>query len=196
MKRTFLYKLFFGLTLFAALSFSLTSCKNDKPVDTEEAAEESNEAKFDDVDDSKEKDSEFLVDAAELDLQEIQLGKLAQQRATSADVKAHGKMMEDEHTIAANALKVLAEAKGITIPTSVTEDGMDAYNKLNDKKGADFDEAYIDDMVKGHKDGISKFESNIERTTDPEIKAWATKTLGTLKMHLDHTTAIQDKMKK
>lgn len=196
MKRTFNYKpLFFAVTLFAALSFSLASCKNDKPADTEEAAEESNEAKFDNVDESKEKDSEFLVDAAELNLAEIQLGKLAQ-RSTNTDVKAHGKMMEDEHTKAFNELKVLAEAKGITIPMSVTEDGMEEYNKLNDKKAVDFDKAYIDMMVDGHKDAISKFEKIAQESNDAEIKDWAMKTLPALKMHLDHTTVIQDKMKK
>src|SRR5690606_17661913 len=103
------------------------------------------------------------------DLEEIQLGKLAQQKGVHADVKMHGQMMEKEHTTASTALKALAAAKNISIPAALTEDGQDVYNKLNDKKASDFDKAYADRMVDAHEKAISKFEDNWERTTDPEI---------------------------
>lgn len=180
------------LTMFAVATLSLVSCK-DKPADTEKVADEQNDEKFDA--NTKEKDSEFLVDAAELDMQEIQLGKLAQQRSTNADIKAHGKMMEDEHTKSAAMMKTLAAQKNITLPAAITEDGMDAYKKLNDKKAEDFDQAYIDMMVDAHEDAITKFENNADRTEDPDIKAWATTTLGTLRTHLEHSRALQDKIK-
>ena len=62
------------------------SCKQDsKPEDSKEAAEDQNEVKFED-NDAKEDDSEFLVDAAETDLEEIEIGKLAQQKGTDAEV--------------------------------------------------------------------------------------------------------------
>jgi len=191
MKRTSILKrTLYMLSLFAALS-NFTSCKEKAP-DTEEVADEQNEEKFD-ANDSKENDSEFLVDAAELDMQEIQLGKLAQ-RSTNADIKMHGKMMEDEHTKSSNMLKTLAASKGVTLPAALTEDGMDAYKKLNDKKAEDFDEAYIDMMVDAHEKAVTKFENNSDRTEDPEIKAWATTTLGTLRTHLEHSRTLQKKI--
>ncbi len=191
MKSTTMLRPFnFGLTLFAALLFAATSCK-DKPADTEEVAEEQNDEKFDD--NSMENDAEFLVAAAEMDLMEIQLGKLAQ-RSANADVKAHGKMMEDEHTKSSNELKTLAASKNISIPAALTEDGMDKYNKLSDKQAEDFDDAYLDMMIDNHEKAINKFERNVDRTEDAEIKSWATKTLGTLRMHLEHTRALEEKL--
>lgn len=181
------------LTLFAAATLSMVSCKDNKPKDTEEVADEQNDEKFDK--NTKENDAEFMVDAAEMDLQEIQLGKLAQERSSNADIKAHGKMMVEDHMKSAEMMKTLAAQKNITLPASVTEDGMDAYKKLNDKKAEDFDEAYIDMMVDAHEDAVTKFENNADRTEDPDIKSWATTALGTLRMHLEHSRALQDKMK-
>src|SRR4051812_40051596 len=83
-------------TAFVAVLFGTFSCgNNEKPTDTKEIAQEQNEAKFDDAD--KEKDAKFLVKAAEINLEEIQLGQLAQEKATLTDVKELGKMMEQSH---------------------------------------------------------------------------------------------------
>ncbi len=194
----------FSLLMLGALTLSVQSCNKKAETDTEEIAEEQNEANFDSdsvgngtVDnDSKENDSEFLVAAAEMDLKEIELGKLAQQKGVDAAVKAHGKMMVDEHTAASMKLKALAAAKNISLPAGVTEDGKEAYKKLNETKTEDFDEDYIDKMVDGHKKAIEKFEDNIERTQDADVKAWAQATLPVLKMHYQHTLDLQNKLKK
>jgi len=42
--------------------------------------------------------AQFLVRAAEIDLEEIQVGQLAQKKSTMIDVQELGKMMETEHT--------------------------------------------------------------------------------------------------
>ena len=77
MKRTSL----FSKTLLGAavvtLSFGMQSCKNEpKQEDPKEVAEDQNEAKFDDVNEEKEKDSDYLVAASEVDMEEIELDKL------------------------------------------------------------------------------------------------------------------------
>jgi putative membrane protein len=100
----------------------LNSCKNEtKQEDPKEVAEDANEAKFDSID-NVEDDSEFLVDQAEINLAEIEIGKLAQQKSTNAEVKKFGKMLVDEHTKSASEISALAKAKNFTLPTSLTED--------------------------------------------------------------------------
>ena len=90
--------LFPSVAVVFALLFLISSCNNEKkPEDTKEVAEEHNDAKFDN---SKEKDAQFLVTAAEINLEEINLGQLAQNKGIMADVKALGKMMETEHSAA------------------------------------------------------------------------------------------------
>ncbi len=171
----------------------LTACNNNKQEDTKEVAEEHNEAKMDN--NAQEKDAQFLVNAAEINLMEIDLGNLAQQKATMQETKDLGKMMVDEHTKTMNELKELAARKTITIPTSATEEGQEKMKKLADKSGHDFDKDYCDAMVDGHKDAIDKFEKSSNDATDPDIKAWAAATLPALRNHLDHAKTCQEHCK-
>jgi len=177
-------------TLILALAFGITSCGNNaKTEDTEAVADEQNEAKFDD--NKTENDADFLVNAAEINLTEIELGTLATTNSQVAEVKELGKMMVDEHTKALNDLKAMAEKKMMTIPTELTADGKDEYKKLSEKTGKDFDKKYCDMMVSGHKNAINKFERASEKSQDGDIKAWATSMLPALRTHLDHSMTCQ-----
>jgi putative membrane protein len=170
----------------------LASCGvNQKPEDTKDVAEEQNDETFDN--NKQEEDAQFLVNAAEISLEEIQLGQLAQQKGGTTAVKELGKMMEDVHTKSLNDLKVLANSKIITIPTSPTDDAKDAYETLNEKSGNDFDKAYADMMVNEHEDAIDVFEEASTESNDADIKNWATVSLANLRTHLNHSIDLQKK---
>ena len=180
-------------TIFVAFFLLVSSCGyNQKPNDTKVVAEEQNDEKFDN--NKQENDAQFLVEAAEINLKEILLGKLAQQKGGTAHVKELGKMMEDAHTKSLNDLTALAKRKMITIPTSPTENALDAYNKLNEKSGNDFDKAYVDMMVSEHKDAIEAFEDASTESNDSDIKNWATVSLPGLRTHLNHSVDLQNNL--
>jgi putative membrane protein len=182
------------LTFVSAIIISTSACTNNKAEDTKEVAEEHNEAKFEKR--SSEKDAQFLVNAAEINLEEISLGKLAQQNSTILPVKDLGKMMEDAHGQSLAELTELALAKNITLPTSATNDALDTYKKLSTKTGVNFGKSYSDLMVSGHKDAIDLFEKAAADCTDPEIKAWAAKSLPSLRTHLDKAINCQKECEK
>lgn len=175
---------------------SLNSCKNEsKQEDPKEVAEDQNEAKFDNQD-NKEDDSEFLVDAAEINMTEIEAGKLAQTKSTNPEVKKFGQMLVDEHTKAATEVKAMADSRNISLPTSVTEEGQDKYNKLNEKSGVDFDKKFVDMMVDGHEKAIDKFKKASENATDQEIKTWASDNVSKLTAHLQHAKQLKQDLDK
>jgi putative membrane protein len=187
----------FRLAFFLAISMTLTlstfSCKNEpKKEDPEEVAEDMNKPNDDAT---KEMDEKFLMNAAEINMEEIQLGQLAQQKGVSQDVKNLGKMMTDAHTKAMAELTALASSKSIAIPTSPTQDAQDLYKNLNEKTGDEFDKAYCNKMVQGHKDAIDKFEKAAENSSDPDIRNWASGKLPELRDHLNHSTACEEKLK-
>jgi len=172
-------------------SLSFVSCKNEtKPEDSKEAAEQQNEAKFEDTE-NKEDDSQYLVEAAETDLKEIEIGKLAQQKGIDAEVKAFGKILVEDHTKSYNELKTLAAAKNISLPLVITEKGKEKYNDLNEKTGIDFDKKFADMMVDGHKKGIDNAEKASEKAADEEIRVWASKKLASLNGHLQHAETLK-----
>lgn len=177
-----------------ALTLGAVSCKDEKKAeDTKEVAEDQNEAKFEDTNDAKEDDSDYLVAAAEVDMKEIELGKLAQKSA-NADVKALGKMMIDEHTKSSADLKAFAAKKNITLPAALTEKGNEAFKDLNDETGNDFDKKYADMMVDGHEKTIEKMEKASEKANDEEIRMWAANMLPNLRKHLEHAKMVKAKV--
>jgi putative membrane protein len=179
------------LNLLIALGLGIIACNEAKKEsdDPKDIAEEHNDAKFNKA---KEKDAQFLVDAAEMSLTEIKLAELAEKDGTNNNVKELGKMMKEEHQKSLQKLKELAEKKMITIPTEVTENGQDSYNKLLDKKNNDFDNAYCEKNIDMHKDAIDKFEKCSNECEDHEIKTWAKDQLTTLRTHLDKSMDCRD----
>lgn len=139
-------------------------------------------------------DSTFVNNAAVGGMTEVELGKIAATNAASADVKKFGQMMVTDHTAANNELKALAGKKGWTLPTDLDSSHRSTVDELKSKKGADFDKDYVDDMVDDHEQDVSDFESKANNATDPDLKAFAQKTLPVLKKHLEAIKAIQAKM--
>ncbi len=181
------------LAFITFISFSITSCDNKaKTEDSKEVAEDKNDAKL--TDNDNEADADFLVDVAEINQEEINLGKLAQEKGSMTDVKELGKMMETAHTKAYTDLSALAMQKSISLPETKTEDVNEAYKKMSEmKSGKDFDKEYCDMMVDGHKKAIEKFEKASTDSVDPDIKMMATNMLPDLRKHLEMAEMCQKK---
>ena len=81
------------------------------------------------------------------------------------------------------------------MPTTIDSDEQKVKDNLSSKSGADFDKAYVDNMIEDHKNDTKEFEDATKNLKDPDLKAFAVKTLPTLKMHLDAIQKIDDSMK-
>jgi putative membrane protein len=188
-----LQSVFLQLAFITFISFSILSCDNKaKTEDSKEVAEDKNDAKM--TDNGNEADADFLVAVAEINQEEINLGKLAQEKGSMTDVKELGKMMEKAHTKAYEDLSALALKKSISLPEAKTDDVNEAYKKMSEKKsGKDFDKEYCDMMVDGHKKAIDKFEKASTDSVDPDIKMMATNMLPDLRKHLEMAEMCQKK---
>jgi len=177
------------------LLLALYSCNNTASNDAKAKADSINEAKVDRQDDNMtkgiaEKDAKFATDAANGGMAEVELGKLAQEKATDAKVKEFGSMMVTDHSKANDELKILAQSKGIELPTMPGEDEQKIKQELSAKSGKDFDKAYVDQMVTDHKKTITLFENALNDVEDADLKQFIQKTLPVLKSHLEHIQAI------
>jgi len=130
-------------------------------------------------------DAEFVQKAAAGGLAEVNLSLLAPTRAKSAEVKTFAKQMVDDHGKANQELINLANRKGWTLPTTEDAKHKAVWNKLKGLAGDRFDHAYSDQMVKDHEMTVSLFSSESKNGRDRDLRAWAGKTLPTLRHHLD-----------
>jgi putative membrane protein len=141
-------------------------------------------------------DVKFLVASAEISLEEINLGKLAQTHANMSEIKEMGKKMKDDYMNILTQLKNIAANKSISLPNEMDSDGKDAYEKLMVKNGSDFDEQFSDILISTDKNAVGVFEKEVQGTKNTDIKAWAASLLLTLKTHLTNTEYCQEKCKK
>ncbi|CAA9508044.1 MAG: hypothetical protein AVDCRST_MAG96-2317 [uncultured Segetibacter sp.] len=141
-------------------------------------------------------DGDFMIEAASGGMMEVELGKTASANATSAKVKEFGRMMVTDHTKANTELKAIAGKKNVTLPAAPAGKHQTHIDELKAKNGADFDKAYVDMMVDDHKEDVSKFQDEAKNGKDPDVKAFASKTLPVLQKHLKSIQAIQEGMKK
>jgi len=140
-------------------------------------------------------DTNFIQEAAMGGMAEVELGRLAATKAVNAEVKKFGQMMVQDHSKANEDLKALAAKKNMTVPIELNGDKKSTMEELRGETGAEFDREYVEEMVDDHEEDVAAFEKQAQSATDPDVKAFATKTLPVLKKHLDAIKAIQAKMK-
>lgn len=140
-------------------------------------------------------DTAFTNKAGSGGMTEIAASKMAIQMSQNAKIKVFANMMISDHTMAGNKLASIAKSKNIVLPTGPNAMQQAALDKLSKKTGSDFDMAYVNQMLKDHKETVAMFESEQNMVKDTTLKNFITTTLPTLHKHLDAITALKSSMK-
>jgi putative membrane protein len=133
-------------------------------------------------------DRKFVMEAAEGGKMEVALGKMATEKASKAEVKAFGQMMVTDHTQANTELQALARSKGVNLPSAEKQDPHEA--QLRGLSGDAFDRAYMSLMKEDHEKDVAEFRKESQSASDPDVKAFASKTLPTLEKHRERANEV------
>jgi len=139
-------------------------------------------------------DTSFIKEAAEGGIMETKVGQLAKDHASNQDVKNYGEMLVKDHSKANERLTQIASAKGVNLAKEMEPKTEKMVKDLENKSGADFDRAFIQDAIKDHRKDIAKFERASRDLSDSELKSFATETLPTLRNHLAEAERIAKSM--
>jgi len=142
-----------------------------------------------------EADAKFTTEAAVGGMAEVELGKMALEKSSNAQVKEFATMMVKDHGMANTELMAIAKQKNITLPSTVDDEHKKKMEDLSKKTGADFDKAYVNAMVDGHKSTLKLMEDESKDGKDADLKAFATKTAPIVQSHLQMINKIDDSMK-
>ena len=126
-------------------------------------------------------DQEFVNQAAVINMAEIELGKIAQSKASNQEVKTFAKKMVDDHSKAGKELQQIVQQQKGQMPKELDQTHKDLKDKLSKLSGAEFDKQYMEAMHSGHQKAVSLFES--ESKSESDIGKWAGTTLATIKEH-------------
>lgn len=140
-------------------------------------------------------DKEFVMKAGMGGLAEVQMGNLALQKASNADVKAFAQRMVTDHGTANSELQMLATNKGVAVPAELDGAHKGGLEHLTALSGAEFDKAYMQHMVDDHQKAVADFQKASQGTGDTDVKGWASTKLPTLQDHLRQAQEIAGKLK-
>lgn len=195
----------YAIILLAAAGLLVQSCgNNNKPKSDPKEAADANNKTYDSLHAKayptngrtvSGPDAKFAVTAANGGMAEVELGRLAQQKAVSQQVKDFGKMMVDDHSKANAELKTIADHHYVQLPDSVGGDAKQLITELSAKSGANFDKAYVEAMVKDHEEDVKEFTDAQKILTYEDLNAFDKKTLPVLQKHLDAIKKIKAQMK-
>ena len=139
-------------------------------------------------------DKGFVDKAAAGGLAEVQLGKLAMDKGQSMEVKQFARKMVEDHSKANTELKQIAQKKNMEVPAKLDAKHQMVYDKLVKLTGADFDKEYMRAMAEDHDDTVKLFKEQSETGQNPELKAFAMKTLPVIEKHDDMAHMDQSQM--
>jgi putative membrane protein len=131
----------------------------------------------------QETDRNFITNASEANLAEIDLGRLAAMKSATPSVQDFGNMMVTEHQTALDELEGIANEKNVDMTTALNAAHQELKQKLSTMTGYAFDTAYMRSQVKDHEKTIALFETEITSGTDEQVKAYANKYLPHIEMH-------------
>jgi len=140
-------------------------------------------------------DTAFATKAAVGGMAEVALGKMATAKGASAKVKDFGKMMVMDHSKANAELMAISKTKNIMLPAGLDAEHQAKSDSLSKLSGKDFDMAYVNAMIDGHKKTLALMQSEAANGKDADLKAFAAKTAPVVQTHLDAIMKIQAGMK-
>ena len=136
-------------------------------------------------------DRNFITRAAASSMFEVEAARLAAEQAKDENVKRYAAMLVDHHKAANQELMGLAQSKGITLPSTLPAGKRRELERLKRTQDDDFDVVFVQDVgVREHRQDVRLFRDASRQSKDPEIKAWAAKTLPTLEQHLEEARAL------
>jgi putative membrane protein len=148
---------------------------------------------------------EFVNRMAVAGMAEVELGKLASERAMDSDVKAFAQTMVRDHSRANDELARIAKQLDIPMPTQLDPMHRELADRLSKLKGAEFDREYMSAMVKGHEEVASLLRSFTSATrpigtsgrarSEQALMEWAMKVMPTVERHLERAKQIQQRLK-
>ena len=129
-------------------------------------------------------DRTFAMKAAQGGMAEVELGKLAQEKGATSQVKDFGQKLINDHSKLNDKLKNIASREGITLPSEVSVSQRQLIANLSKLSGSRFDRDFMKHAVSDHREDISDFKKEANNGQDAAMKDFASSAIPTLEDHL------------
>ena len=139
-------------------------------------------------------DETFIRSAAEASMSQVDLAKVAEQRAQNPEVKKFAQLMSEEHSKLTEQLRQLGMGEGINLPTSVSRTDADAHRHLATLNGPSFDKAYVQQVVSELERQNTEFKRGASTATKTNLKDFAERTMPTIESELQQAKQLSTRV--
>lgn len=136
-------------------------------------------------------DRDFVTQAAAGGTLEIDLGKIAQDKARRQEVRQFGQRMVEDHQTANEDLQRIAGALGVQVPPDLPPDEQRKVERFRDMEDGEFDAAYVQAMVEDHRKTVALFQKQADEGQNQDLKTFAGDTLPILREHLEMARQLE-----
>lgn len=130
-------------------------------------------------------DKDFMKASAQSNLMEIEMKPLVMKRGRKFATRTYAAHLAGDHLGADLRLKALAARTGVTLPTEISSKQRAVVRRLTQKPPMLFDAAYKHEMIRDHREGMAKARREVSLGHNREVRSYAKRQLGLLKMHLN-----------
>jgi putative membrane protein len=135
--------------------------------------------------------SGFANAVAAADLYEVESARLAADKATNAEVKSLAQHIRTDHEKSTSELKNAAGTANITVAPKLDAEKQGMLDQLRAASGADFDRLFLEQQKTAHQKALNLLQGYSSGGDNEALKAFAAKTAGAVKTHLDHANSIR-----
>lgn len=118
-------------------------------------------------------DSGFLEQALGVNELELQLGQLATERGSSAELKETAKKMVEKHTSLGKQLSALSKQAGGSGVARLTAEQEETLKAMRAEPARSFDASFKKTVDAGHVDELAMYRAEVDRASDPALRALA-----------------------
>ena len=129
-------------------------------------------------------DRAFVAKVSQGGMYEVELGKLAETKAQSQDIKDQGNTEAHDHMLVGDKLKSIVESNGMEFPKQLNAEFQTRLDAISSLPVNKFEPAYIEDMKKIHAADGAAFAKEATSGTNPDLKAFAAETYRIVQRHL------------
>lgn len=135
--------------------------------------------------------SEFMTQAADARMMNIEQAKLAIEKGTTPAIRQYGQLMITDQNQMLKDLRMLAASKNIVLPNSLSNKKADGLEDLREKNGEEFDEKFINMMTIDHRRDVDEFDDATE-LKDDDVRRFAERYLPVVEAHLEQIQELKD----
>jgi putative membrane protein len=133
---------------------------------------------------ASDQDKTFVAKVSQGGMYEVELGKVAETKGSTQDIRDQGNTEAHDHDLVGQALKTAADSAGLTFPTELNADFKARLASISASSGVAFDKAYIADMKKIHAADGAAFLTESKQGTNPALKEFAASTYNIVQRHV------------